>query len=190
MNNAVRAVALTATLLASAAATASSLDLNVSDDALRFGGRYQLESGNGLEVNADWLHHQDNGDVLGAGMLMVNDAAAGRGALKVGVGGKLFYAAVDRRDADGAALGLGGRFHWTAPQWNRLAFAGHGYFAPDVTSGGDIDDYTELGVRAEYLVLKNAHAYLGYRNVRVGNGKTGDTETLDSSVNVGLRLDF
>ncbi|WP_440997832.1 YfaZ family outer membrane protein [Arhodomonas sp. SL1] len=189
MNGLARTLTL-AGILVAAPAGADSLELNISDDSARAGFRSTVDSASGLEVGADWLHHQDDGNVFGAGMLMVNDAAPGRGALDVGIGAKLFHARLDSGDADGTALGLGGRFHWTSPDWNRLAFAGHGYFAPDVTAGGDIDRYTELAVRTEYAVLENAHAYLGYRNVRIGNERTDDTETFDSAVHLGLRLEF
>lgn len=174
----------------SGTAAAGTLDLNLSSDAVRFGASLPVTD-TGLEVDGDWLHEEDNGDILGAGLHLVDEAQPRRGALTVGVGGKVFY--VDGDDGyDGAALAAGGRFRYTWPSFNRFGVGGQLYYAPSVTAGGDLDSYLEGAIRAEYLVLKNANAYLGLRTVRVGvdQGGNDDTETFESGLHAGIRLAF
>lgn len=181
---------LFAAVLAGAAGSASAgtLDLNLSNDAVRFGAAQPLTE-TGLELSGDWLHHEDNGDVLGAGLLLVDEAEPRRGALTLGAGAKLVYVNGDGGDADGQALGIGGRFRYTWPTFNRFGVGGQLYYAPSVTAGGDLDRYLEAALRAEYRVLRNADAYLGVRSVRVGE-EGGDTDTFESGLHAGIRLSF
>ncbi len=175
-------------LLAGGQASAGSVDFNLSDDAFRLGGAQDITE-TGLELEGSWLHEQDSGDLLDVGLHLIDDANPGRGALDIGVGGKLVYIDFDDADSDGAAFAIGGKFRYTWATFNRFAVGGHLYHAPSVTSGGDIDDYTEAALRAEYLVLRNANAYIGVRNVRVGLD-SGGTETFESGLHLGVRLDF
>lgn len=175
-------------LLPAAPALGGSLNLNLSDDAFR-AQVAQTITDTGLEIEGGWLHETDNGNVLDLGLHLVDDASPGRGALDVGVGAKVFHVDFDRFNGDGTALGIGGKFHYTWPTFNRFAVGGQLYHAPSVTSGGDIDRYTEAGVRAEYLILRNASAYVGVRSIRVG--VDGDrTRTFESGPHLGIRLDF
>lgn len=180
-----------ALLLASGAASATTFDFNLSNHAARVGLSQPLTT-TGLEVDGDWLHHQDNGEILSAGLHLVNDANPGRGSLKVGLGAKLFYVNFDRWGLDdGTSVAIGGKFRYTWPDFNRFAIGGHLYYAPSVTSTGDLDSYGEAAIRAEYLVLRNANAYLGLRTIRVGLDRRGDdSKTFDSGLHAGIRLDF
>lgn len=185
-----RAIAVAvAGLLAGGPASAGSVDFNLSNDAFRIGGSQEITP-NGLEVDGDWLHEEDSGDVFGLGLHLMDDANAGRGALHIGVGAKLFYVDLDDAGYDGGSLAIGGRFRYTWPSFNRFGIGGQLYYAPGVTSSGDIDSYLEAAVRAEYLVLRNANAYIGVRTIRVGVEPTGDTETFESGLHIGIRLDF
>lgn len=174
--------------LAASTAHAAEFDVNLSDEAARINLSEQVTT-TGLHVDGGWLHDDDDGDVLSAGALLVDDAAAGRGALNVGVGAKLFYVDFDAGNADGSAVGLGGRFRYTWPSYNRFGIGGHAWYAPDVTASGDIEGYYEAAVSAEYLVLRNANAYIGLRAVRI-KPENGGTETFESGPHVGLRLKF
>jgi hypothetical protein len=182
-------VAAVAGALAAGSATAGSVDFNLSNDAFRIGGAQQI-AGNGLEVDGDWLYEDDNGNVFGLGLHLMDDANAGRGALDIGIGGKVFYVDFDDTSYDGGSLAIGGKFRYTWPTFNRFGIGGQLYYAPGVTSTGDIDSYLEAALRAEYLVLRNANAYIGLRTIRVGVEPTDETETFESGLHVGIRLDF
>jgi len=186
-----RMIALgSALFLATGAASATTFDFNLASNAARVGLTQPLTT-TGLEVGGGWLHHQDNGEILDAGLHLVNDANPGRGSLKVGLGAKLFYVNFDERGLDdGSSVAIGGKFRYTWPDFNRFAIGGHLYYGPSVTSAGDLKSYGEAAIRAEYLVLRNANAYIGVRRIRVGVDPRDDTETFESGVNAGIRLDF
>ncbi|MGD8429375.1 MAG: YfaZ family outer membrane protein [Ectothiorhodospiraceae bacterium] len=176
-------------LLGCTAASATELELNLSNDAARASVVQPIDP-QGLEVGGGFLHHVDNGDILDAGLHLVDIADPGRGALDVGLGAKVYAVSFDDSDADGGALAVGGKFRYTWPTFNRFGIGGHLYYAPRVTSGGDIDRYVEGAIRAEYLIIKNANAYIGFRRIEVGNKKTDNTETFDTGLNAGIRLEF
>ncbi|MDN5850353.1 MAG: YfaZ family protein [Nitrococcus sp.] len=176
-------------MLITTSALATSLDVNLSGHAVRAGLTQQLTK-SGLEIGGNWLHHMDHGDVLAAALHLVDYPEPGRGALRLGVGGKLLVIDEDEPSVEGVALALGGKVRYTWPTFNRVGIGAHVYFAPQVSSGGDVERYFEGALRAEYLILRNANAYLGVRTVRVGDDRRNETHDFDSAVFLGLRLDF
>jgi len=187
-----RHLAIIPVLLAAAApAAATSLDFNLSDESAKLSFIQPLAP-EGLEIGGGWLHHEDDGDLLEVDLHLVDDANPGRGALEVGVGGKVVAVEDDRRDADGGSLAIGGKFRWTWPDFNRFGIAGHGYFAPGATSASDIDGYREFALRAEYLVLRNANAYIGFRDIELefDGSRFGSDRDFDSGPYAGIRISF
>lgn len=174
--------------LAASAVSAGELDFNLSNDTVRVGLSQQLTP-TGLEAGAHFLHHQDHGNVGGLELHLVDDAAPGRGALDVGVGARAYLYDADRDRADGGGLGVGGKFRWTWPTHNRIGIGGFLYYAPPVVAFDHVDSLVDTGVRLEYLVLRRAGVYVGYRYVAV-ELDNGDDETFDSGANVGFRLEF
>lgn len=172
-------------------AAATSIDFNLSGDAAKLSFIQPLAP-EGLEVGGGWLHHEDDGDILEAELHLVDDANPTRGALELGVGGKVVAVNDDERDADGGALAIGGKFLYTWPTFNRFGIGGHAYFAPGATSASDIDGYQELALRAEYRVLRTASAYIGYRDIELDydGRRFGDDRSFDDGLYAGLRISF
>lgn len=170
------------------AADAGQLDLNLSNDTVRLGIAQKLTP-TGLEAGGHFLHHQDHGNVGGLEIHLVDDASPGRGALDVGVGARAYVYDSDDRNEDGGGLGVGGKFRWTWPTHNRIGIGGFVYYAPPVVSFDEIDSLVDTGVRLEYLVLRRAGVYVGYRYVAV-ELKNGDDDTFDSGAHVGFTLRF
>lgn len=146
------------------ATQASSLDLNLSDDAVF--ARFATPINNtGLEADVSFLHHEEDGEpdrnIAAVGFHLVADAAQGVTPFQVGIGAKLFF--LDATVVEGGALGVGGHVRYTFPSYNRFAIAGNLYYAPDITSFGDTTKYLQFGIRAEYEILRQANVYLGYR---------------------------
>lgn len=171
-------------------ASAGSLDLNLSDDAVRLAFATPLASG--LEADINFLHSEEDNrpdhDVASLGLHLVDDAAQGRTPFRVGVGAKVLF--VDVNVADGGALAIGGHMRYTLPNYNRFAIGGDIYFAPDVTSFGDTEKYLEYTVRGEYEILRQANVYLGYRRIRAEFTDFSDDLTVDSGIHFGLRIAF
>lgn len=168
-------------------AAAASLDLNLSDDAVRL--KYRVSARNsGLETNASLLHTQDRGDVGAVGLHLVDDADPGSNTLEIGLGMQGVF--MDTDLADGGALAVGGRFRWTLPNFNRFGVGGQLYYAPDVTSFGDTERYREGAIRFEYQILRQADVYIGYRSVKADFFSPGISRTIDSGIHAGFRLTF
>jgi len=183
MFKALKILTIPAFVLVSGPATALTLDLNLSDESAELKVANQGEM---LETQFSWMHEQDNGNVLGLALHMVDDANPGGSRLDIGIGGRLV--AVDTPGPDGLALAVGGYFRYTVPGMNRLGLGGDLYHAPSIVSGGDLERFTQWAIRGEYQVLRQANVYLGYRRVRPDFG--GGAVTMDDGLHVGLRLEF
>lgn len=181
-----RLIAAVPFCLAASAVSAGELDINLSNDTVRLGLAQQLTP-TGLEAGAHFLHRQNYGNVGGLELHLVDDAAPGRGALDVGVGARAYL--YDADEDEGGGLGVGGKFRWTWPTHNRIGLGGFVYYAPPVVAFDDIDSLVDADVRLEYLVLRRAGVYVGYRHVAV-ELENGDDETFDSGAHVGFRLKF
>ena len=176
-------------LLLSPAAGATTLDLNVNDDAARLTLIWPLPGDSILELDGGWLHDQDRGDVAHVGVHLTGAASAEPNPVLGGLGVRLAYLDADGSSATGTALGIGGFLRYALPNYNRINLGAHLYFAPDVLSFGDADQYREVGLRIGYNFLRDADVYLGYRNVK---GKFDDFPdvTFDTGLHLGVRLSF
>ncbi|MGH8497078.1 MAG: YfaZ family outer membrane protein [Gammaproteobacteria bacterium] len=169
-------------------AYASSLQLDVNDDAARLVYAWPV-SGEQLRADAGWLHHQDTGNIVHLGLHLVDFAAGGARPLRAGLGGKLFFVDADQGDSRGGALGLGGFFDYTFPQYDRLGIGGQVYFAPDVLGVSDVENYREIGAHVRYNLLREADLYLGVRNVQSEFSDSPDV-TFDTGLHIGIKLNF
>jgi hypothetical protein len=173
---------------ASAQTTGKALDVNLNNDAVRLGFSWRLGDPKYL-AGIGWLHNQDKGDVIHGSFHLV-DAASGSGtALQAGLGVRLVHTRTDPGTFDGTSLAVGGFARYTPPAANRYNFSGYVYYAPDVTSFGDQDEFYEVGVRFGYSVLRDGDVYLGLRRIRAEYNDVVNY-TFDSGLHVGLELRF
>jgi hypothetical protein len=166
-------------------AQAAQLDFDLSDTSARFDFRFDITD-TGLKADVGLLHHEDDGDLLYGGILLVGDAAGGKEPFTAGLGLRLVN--VDANTVDGSGLAIGGFVRYVFPDYNRFAIGGDAYISPSVTSFGDLERYFEYGIRGEYRLTKNAGMYLGLRNVK-GDFGAGDA-TIDEGLFVGISLEF
>lgn len=167
---------------------AGELDININDDAARLSYAWPIRNDQ-LRVDVGLLSHQDRGELVHIGLHLVDWASTGANPLKGGLGGKLFYADTDTVFDDELALGLGGFLKYTFPQYNRFSVSGQAYFAPDVLSWGDSEQFVELEARLSYNVLREADIYLGARYINMEFEGGGDF-TLDNGLHAGIQLRF
>ncbi len=169
-------------------ALANGIDLNVNNKAARITADFDLS--NNLVVDGSWFHHQDKGNVLGAGLHVTGAATGGREPLRAGLGGRLLAIDADIGANDsGAALPIGGFVTYTFPEYNRFSVGGSAYYAPDVLSFGDVTTYWEYTAWAGYSVLRDGEVYLGVRGIKA-DFEVGPRLTMDTGLHVGLRLRF
>ena len=188
------ALALPGLLFSSLSIAAQGLDLNLSSDAIR--GEFAFDIGalpnNNAKVAIGGLFSEDLDPeeltAIHAGLLVTGDTGAREALVEAGLGVRLV--ALDVADSlNGAAIALGGEVDARLPAYNRIGVSGSVYFAPDVSSFSDINQYIEYAFDANYEIIRNAFVYLGYRQVRLDIDPVGDF-TADTGAHVGFRLKF
>ena len=178
--------------LVSLPAGATTLGLNLSNNSVR--GLYSRPLGTYNRwgtpyFGAGALYSGDRSTkMVHLGLQMTGDANAQQLLMRVGLGGRLYYA--DSDAGNGAALGLGGHFTAKLPRYNRISLRARAFFAPNVLAFNDFSQFYEYGVDVDYQVLKRAYVYAGYRQVEAKLSRSGRTVPLDTGFLVGLRLGF
>ena len=137
-------------------ADGASLDLN--NDALRLS--YQHTLAKNYDADFAWVHVKDVGNTVSAGLLL---AQALNNDITASVGGKALFQQHDKQP-DGMAMAVGGALRITPAANKNIALTGSLFFAPNVLSFGDMDDYREVEIRGEYQFSPQLVAYAGYRN--------------------------
>jgi hypothetical protein len=167
---------------------ANNLDINLGSNAASI-NYYTSLTNTGLEGDIGYLHHTDSVDIGNVGLLVVGNSNPVGSPFIFAVGGKLFFISPKQNYGNGTVLGLGGRFNYTWPSYNRFTIGGELYYAPNITSFNNANRYLQYGVNAGYEILRNAELYVGYRHISAAFTSTS-TMTLDSTFMVGLNLSF
>lgn len=182
-----QAFALVGILVAGSAA-ADSIDINLHDEALRATYEMPLETTKGLRAEAGLLYAEnDAGDsetMLHGGVLVSGENWSKSGTFDIALGGRVVYATP--ADLDLLAVAFGGRVRFSPIP--RLGLGGHIYYAPDITSFMDSDEYQEVGLRIDYQVLPQAFVYLGNRTIKTK--VNGTTVELDDKMHIGFKMNF
>lgn len=168
-------IALTLALLLAQPALSDEMEISISDKSID--GSYEMFFGNNFSTEISLLHtdmdNVDNADVYNAATYFFDKDGVKTNALAAAVfangkygnvhtrlGGKLFYIDTDfSNDMYGIALG-GGVDAYVRPN---LFFTGEVFYAPDIITNGDFDNYWEINGRASFQMLRNASIYIGYR---------------------------
>jgi hypothetical protein len=180
--------ALFLALASTAVATrAADVDFNLASNAVAANFTTNLTD-TGLQGTLGFMHHTDRVDLFDAGADVVGNASPVGSPLIFGVGAKFFYIAPKGLD-NGEALAVGGHFRWTMPSYNRFAVGAELYYAPNIVAFQSVDRFWEGRVTANYQVLRNADAYVGYRYVSASFDGS-QSHTLDSSVIIGFSVSF
>lgn len=163
------------------------INLGFNEDALR--ATYARALSNGVRLDGGWLTDSDEGDVLHAGLLVTGDVAPGGQKLTGGIGARLAYLDGEGNNREGYALGVGGALRWVIPRFNRFAVSGEYYWAPDILSGGDADEYYDGTIRLGYSVTRQAELYVG---ARYTGADYDDRPSIlfDTGMHIGFELQF
>ena len=166
-------------------ADSASVDLN--NDALRLS--YQHSLAKNYDVDLAWVHVKDLGNTVSAGLVLKqtlnNDITAS-------VGGKALFQQHDTLP-DGMAMAVGGSVRITPAANKNIALTGSLFFAPNVLSFGDMDNYQEIEIRGEYQFSPQLVAYAGYRNNSADynvNGAKDKNRELYDGVMFGAQFKF
>ncbi len=169
---------------------ASELDLALSKETAAIELHLDTDSISvqGARVNIGGLYNEDD-DLLGfIGLTSGGESTVGK-PYSLGVGVRLYYAAIENPDVKvgAVALGANGRVKFSAGV--PLALAAEFYYAPKITSFEAADEVLDTRVRFETAVSESATAFIGYRIVKVGLKSRGNYH-VDDHVQLGVRLRF
>lgn len=167
---------------------ATTVDLSLNGDAFRIGAEWPIPNTD-LLLDGAWLHEKDRGEVVDVGIQLTGTASGQGENLKAGVGGKLYFTDPKGISADGIALAPGGFVDFTFREYNRINLRGYLYFAPNVLSSSDLDQFYEVGAQVGYSVLKQGIVYLGVREVKAKYNGPANV-TFDTGVHIGFRITF
>ncbi|GAB4297606.1 MAG: hypothetical protein Kow0096_15720 [Thiohalomonadaceae bacterium] len=171
-----------------AQAAADTLDVNLHGDALRATYSRPVGATRGLDMDVGLLHVEENGydaNVIHAGLQVAGMNWSKQGNFNISLGGRAVFADVEEFEGGHVAFGGSVRF---SPM-PRVGFGGSLYYAPNITSFLDAEEYTEWGLFADYQLLTQAYVYVGYRNVEV-DAENGGSAELDDHVHIGMRMNF
>ncbi|MEX0732361.1 MAG: YfaZ family outer membrane protein [Aquisalimonadaceae bacterium] len=188
-----RRCAIAAMLFAAttAASQASELEFAVSDEMAEVlaAGRTSPDASQNSRFGGGILFN-DEDDLMGTLFLQVNNRGSGRWQpVTFGVGAKAYVADLDRADKTVGALGLGGDIGIGIPAGIPMSIILQGYLSPTITTSGNAKRVTDVMVRLEAEVTRGAHAFLGYRRIKVHSNEFRDT-LIDDGPHAGIRLQF
>lgn len=180
------AATLLSTAMAASTQAGGSIDMSLANETARF-AYDATQVGSGLHISAAIQHDREDGNLLSAGMHVV-DVRETKRNLYIGVGGKLFGYFTD--DYDGAAIGVGGFFRYNIPGVKDVSVAGYGYYAPPVTTFGDAEHLWDTDLRLQFAVIPTARIYTGYRYSAVKVEDVKKRVKLADGLHFGIKIDF
>jgi hypothetical protein len=163
------------------------IDLGLNGDALRLVYARTFESA-GVRADGGWLHHQDIGDVVHFGLMVVGKASP-KGGVDAGIGARVFFADGEGSKREGYGLAPGLSVTWTLPRFNRVSLTGEAYYAPDILAGGDAEEYIDAAARVAYAVTRQARVYAGVRYVGADFDRAGEPR-FDTGLHAGFNVNF
>lgn len=171
---------------------ADTIDLNLRNSSAQF--QYSSAMGRDalgkteFHVGALYSDSNNSHNTLGDFGLMVKDEVGDKApGFSVGVGIKGLVA--HTQGTNESAVALGGMIRYSPPGLSRMGIVGQLYFSPNITTFGDANRYEEASALLEYVVIPNAAAYIGYRNIQFGF-ENGPNATVDQGAFVGVRMSF
>ena len=184
-------LALVSTLL-SGAIYAQSLDMNLSNDTVE--GAFEAPvTGTGFgksyyDISVIFSERdEDNNWIAGGGFTVTGDAGSDVPGLELGVGVKVYAMEVAKFDV--TAIPLGGHFRYAPPGMNRLFLRGALFWAPEIVTLYDGDEFVHSSVKLGYEILPTADVYVGYRDISI-DIKNRDDEKVAANWMVGVTLTF
>lgn len=180
-------------MLVAGSAQAEIIDLSLGDNSVRaalYGPLSRMVDDTKGQYDVGVIvrpKREDDLFVAHVGALVTGDAGAQQFELAAGLGVRGVY--IGRDHDSGGAVALGGQAEARYPGFERFGLSVYGYYAPEILSFGEFDQYYEIGTALDYQVIKNASIYIGYRNVNLELENGGEI-TADNGLHGGFRLSF
>ncbi|MDE8603194.1 YfaZ family outer membrane protein [Marinomonas sp. RSW2] len=189
MNLTHKTLLLTAGILGSSLVNASTASVALTNETVKGDASFDMGT---YSVDAGFSYDKDESVTAGYLGLGIDDSDT-NGPLQVGLGVRLYGIYADLKD-DGdvsAAIALGGWYRYTIPEANRLSIFGSLYYAPESLSLTNLDHMYVYELRAEYMTMRNARAFLSYGKTRiVYENKIGTRKEVNNGFAIGATVDF
>jgi hypothetical protein len=170
-------------------ATASELDLRISDDAIH--GNFSIakeDSDAQFGIGYFYKNEDDAINILNLDLHTKGQTAIANLPTTVGIG---LQANLFKEDNfKGSAVGIGGSMRVNIPETPGLSIETALHYAPKVLAFGDSDEFRRFRVQANYRIIESADVSLGYRYLNVGIEDINDNHTFESGAFLGLKLSF
>lgn len=179
-------------LTLSTTALADSIDLNLRNSSAQF--QYSTAMGRDALGNTEFHvgalyanpHHANN-SLVDFGVMVKDAVGSSAPGFSVGVGIKGLAAHTEGTNE--SAIAIGGMLRYSPPGLPRMGVIGQVYLAPNITTFGSAEKYTEADARLEYEIIPSAAAYIGYRKIQFGLNNGSDA-LVDEGAFIGVRMSF
>ena len=175
-------------------AMADALDINLNDKAAQL--TYQKAAGMNFQGNAAWhvgaLYNDVKNNFFDAGLLVKGEEDSIPG-LTLGLGTKAVLAnisapaAVNKSVA--SALAIGVEVGYAVPTARKFSVTADVYGSLKIVTFNDADRFLQSSVRAEYELVPQTFAYVGYRSIHANLTNGGDVVIDDGAV-IGIKMGF
>lgn len=109
-------------------------------------------------------------------------------ALKLSVGGRVYYTSINNSNA--ALIALGGDLLLSPENWAGFGIGVSYYMAPNVTTFSDADTFSEYSMSISYQMTPQANIYFGYQRVKIKLKTETSGRNLEKGSFLGIRIDF
>ena len=158
------------------------IELSLSDELVDF--RFKADYGQDFFGRLAYMHSDADG--IDTDQLSYTFATQGAvDPFNVILGLRPFWIDAEGEDGFGAALGVGGNVALAT----KLIASAEFFYAPEIITGGDIDDSLDMEVRLGYQIIDNGSIYVGYRELEVDAEDVGDIDIYDDFF-LGMNLRF
>lgn len=168
-------------VISAAPLNANELELSFSDDFID--GRWTTDMYNNFSGQLALMHIDFEGrdtDQLSYTYFTRDEVDN----FNVMLGGRVFYIDSERDNGYGVALGLGASTNLTG----KFDIGVDLFYAPDIVTGGDIEDILEIDARVNFQLLENASLFAGYRKIEA-DPDGGDYDVYDDPY-IGIRFEL
>jgi hypothetical protein len=173
-------------------AAAQDLDISLNSDAAQFQVSYPLDKHKQFpkgELNGSLIFSTDDDMIVGVGARVAGETGSATPGLSAGLGARLFGGSAE--DNGMAALALNGALRYSPPPFPRFGIGMEFFYAPNIVTFIEADNYLHWELRVEYEVLPESYVYVGFRKLRVGLEDDDEDETdVDSGGHIGLKIHF
>ena len=172
-------------LIASTASWGRSIELDMHNEAIGF--NYINSDSviiNGMGVEAGFLLKESTKPLIHLGLSVAGKNQSKKGTFDISMGGRLYN--MQDSGSSFTAIALGGAVRFSPAE--RVGLSAHLYVAPDITTFGDSSGLSDFMIRADYLVIPQAYAFIGHR--RIDAKLLGSNTDIDNNLHIGMKLLF